>query len=109
MKQELHLKDDFGNHPADGEAAAAYRLSRIELYLGLCDQVVLDFTGIRNANSSFINALIAGVIENHGLHVLEKLVFKGCNPILRILVEGAIDLGLQKHSSRIGNSPSQTT
>ncbi len=101
MKQELSLSSDFGVHLADGAAAAAYRATRIEPYVGICDEVVLNFTGVRHANSSFINALIAGVVEQHGQDVLKVLVFKGCNPVVRVLVEGAISLGLQKIEGRI--------
>lgn len=67
----------------------------------MCEQVVLDFTRVRNANSSFINALVAGTIEQHGQSVLTKLVFKGCNAVIRVLVESAIELGLEK-AKRVG-------
>ncbi|MCC6414555.1 MAG: STAS-like domain-containing protein [Opitutaceae bacterium] len=102
MKLELTFAEEFGSHLADGGAAAAFRQTRIDPYLGLCREIVLDFTGVRHANSSFINALIAGIVEQHGSGVLKILVFKGCNPVLRVLVEGAIALGLQKSEDHIG-------
>lgn len=98
---ELHLAAEFGAHLADGEAAARFRLMRIEPYISLCKEITLDFTGVRNANSSFMNALISGVIEQHGEVILDQLIFKGCNPTLRVLAEAAIDLGLQKIQDRI--------
>jgi anti-anti-sigma regulatory factor len=101
MKQELSLSEEFGTHLADGAAAAVFRMARIEPYVGLCSEVVLDFSGVRHANSSFVNALIAGLVEQHGRDVLKILVFKGCNPVVRVLVEGAISLGLQKIEGRI--------
>jgi hypothetical protein len=101
MKHELSLAEEFGTHLADGTLAAAFRRSRIEPYVGMCEKVVLDFNGVRNANSSFINALIAGLVEQHGRDVLKVLVFKGCNPVVRVLVEGAISLGLKKTEGRI--------
>jgi anti-anti-sigma regulatory factor len=60
------------------------------------EEIVLDFSGVRNANSSFINALVTGIVEQHGQRVLDQLVFKGCNPVVRVLVESAIELGLHK-------------
>lgn len=102
MKQEISLAAEFGPRLADGSAAAAFRMSRIEPYVGICSEVVLDFSGVRHANSSFVNALIAGVVEQHGGEVLKVLVFKGCNPVVRVLVEAAIALGLQKAIGRIG-------
>ena len=62
---------------------------------------MLDFTGVRTANSSFVNALITALLEHHGEAILQMLTFKGCNPVLQVLVEGAIDLGLQKMDERI--------
>jgi len=53
---------------------------------------VLNFNGVRNANSSFVNALVAGFIEQHGTQMLDRLVFQGCNPVVRVLVESAISL-----------------
>jgi hypothetical protein len=101
MKHELSLSEDFGTHLADGSKAASYRMARIEPYVELCDQVVIDFTGVRHANSSFVNALVAGLIEQRGREVLKVLVFKGCNPVIRVLVDGAIALGLHKIDGRI--------
>ena len=96
MKHELSLAEEFGPQLADGTLAARFRQQRIEPYLEICEQVVVDFTHVRSANSSFINALIAGTIEEHGRPVLAKLVFKGCNAVIRVLVESAIELGLEK-------------
>ena len=97
----LFLATDCGSHLADGAEASAYRRERIEPCLDLCAEIVLDFTGVRVANSSFVNALVAGLVEQHGEAVLTKLTFKGCNPLLRVLVEAAIDLGLQKIDGRV--------
>lgn len=98
---ELQLAQEFGPHLADGEIAARFRLTRIEPYVAICPHITLDFTGVRNANSSFMNALVAGLVEQHGEAILDRIVFKGCNPMVRVLVEAAIDLGLQKADRRI--------
>jgi hypothetical protein len=99
MNVELPLAQDFGAHLSDGACALEYRISRIDPYLDLCDEIVVDFSGVRNANSSFVNALIAGAIEQHGQKVLDVLVFKGCSPAIRVLAEAAIALGLRKFES----------
>ncbi|WP_158305449.1 STAS-like domain-containing protein [Opitutus terrae] len=98
---ELRLAQEFGAHLADGEAAARFRLTRIEPYVAISPRITLDFTGVRSANSSFMNALVAGLVEQHGEAALARFVFKGCNPMVRVLVEAAIDLGLQKIEGRI--------
>lgn len=76
-------------------------MGRIEPYVDLCKEIVIDFAGVRTANSSFVNALVVGLVEQHGERVLNQLIFKGCNPVLRVLVEAAIDLGLQKIDGRV--------
>jgi STAS-like domain of unknown function (DUF4325) len=101
MKLELPISEDFGHHLADGSLAAEYRIRRIEPYLNLCPEIVIDFTHVRTANSSFVNALITPLIEHHGEPLLKQLVFKGCAPLVRVLVEGAIDLGLEKRARRV--------
>lgn len=101
MNHELRLKDDFGPRLSDGAEAYKYRVSKIDSYLSLCERVTLDFTGIRSANSSFINALISGLLEQHGAEARGKLVFKGCLPTIQILIQSAVELGMTKHSERV--------
>jgi hypothetical protein len=100
MKMEFKLAHEIGTHLADGAQALAFRMVRLDPYLGMNAAIVLDFTGVRHGNSSFANALLTGLIEAQGEAVLERLTFRGCNPILRVLVEGAIALGLEKHDHR---------
>ncbi len=101
MKLELKLAEEFGPRLSDGERAAEFRTGRIDPYAGICEEMVLDFTGVRNANSSFVNALVAGIIEHHGIEVLDRLVFKGCNPVIRVLVESAISLGQDNYAESL--------
>ena len=101
MNVTIAIRDEFGSHLADGAAAAFFRMGRIDPYVDISPEIILDFTGVRNANSSFINALVAGLVEQHGVKVLQKTVFKGCNPPIRVLIEAAVDLGVSKISGRV--------
>lgn len=103
MTHGIHLRDEFGPRLSDGSEAYRFRVANIDPYLNLpdCDKVVIDFTGIRNANSSFINALVSGLIEQHGAGTLGKLVFKGCLPTIQVLIQSAVDLGMLKHTERV--------
>ena len=101
MNLTIAIRDEFGSHLADGTAAAAFRMGRIDPHVDTYTEITLDFTGVRNANSSFINALVAGLVEQHGVKVLEKTVFKGCNPPIQVLVEAAVDLGASKINGRV--------
>ena len=96
-----HLAEDCGTILADGSKALAYRHRQIDPYLDLCNKVILNFSGVRSANSSFMNALISGLLEQHGEQVLEKLVFKSCKPAIAVLVESAIELGLSKSAGKV--------
>ena len=101
MRLDVPIAADLGTHLADGAAAAEYRYERIDPYVDICDEIVLDFTGVRTANSSFVNGLIVGLIKQHGAVILKRVTFKGCNPVLRVLVQGAIELGLTKIDGRV--------
>jgi len=94
------LSKVFGSSPSDGAKAYQFRVSQIDPYLSICDQIELNFTGVRSSNSSFINALICGIFEQHGASILSKLVFRGCLPTIEVLIQAAVDLGMIKHEER---------
>lgn len=100
MKLELRIAEELGSHLADGTKAVAFRMTRIEPYLGMDAEMRLDFTGVRHANSSFVNGLLTALFEEYGESLLRRVSFRGCNAIVRVLIEGAISLGLEKHESR---------
>ena len=101
MKLELPIASDLGSHLADGFAASDYRRDRIDPYVDIYNEIVFDFSGVRTANSSFVNGLIAGLVERHGPKILSRIIFKGCNPVIQVLVHAAIDLGLSKVDGRV--------
>lgn len=101
MTVELKVAEEIGTHLADGARAVAFRMVRIEPYLAMQADIVLDFTGVRHGNSSFVNGLLTGLVEEHGEALLERMTFRGCNPLLRVLVEGAVSLGIEKHDRRV--------
>jgi hypothetical protein len=70
---------EFGTFLADGEKAAAFRYARIDPFIHSHEQIILDFQGIRNINSSFANALIANLVSQSP-EVLSKLHFININP-----------------------------
>ena len=101
--QEIHLREEFGSHLSDGAEAYRFRIASIDPYLALdsCERLVLDFTGVRAANSSFANALVSGLLEEHGEAALRQLVFRGCLPAIQVLVQSAGELGLTKYGERV--------
>jgi hypothetical protein len=99
MKLELSLAQNFGTFLAEGALAAAYRLQHIEPFYHAYEEIVLDFSGVRNINSSFANALIAPLLEQHGEEALKKLRFQGCNAIVRVMIESALSLGIERSAN----------
>ena len=104
MKKAYQILAEFGTSPSDGAEAYAFRVANIDPYVSLCELIDLDFTGVRIANSSFINALISGLFEQHGAGHLSKLVFRGCLPMIQLLIQSAVDLSLMKHQERLAQS-----
>ncbi len=83
---------------SDGSRAYEYRRGRLDPYVDISETIIIDFTGVRSANSSFINALVAGAVEQHGESFLAKVKFRGCSPAIRVLIESAISIGREKHA-----------
>ena len=96
MSRELTLSTTFGTFLAEGALAAAYRMKEIEPFFHAYDEIVLDFSGVRNMNSSFANTLVAPLIEQHGSEALAKLKFRNCNPVVRVMIESALTLGIER-------------
>ncbi len=97
----IPLAERFGRLLGNGADAYAFRMAEIDPYVATSDQIIFDFNGVRAANSSFINALITGLIADHGEALVEKLVFRGCLPTVRVLVQGAVDLGITKTEEQL--------
>ncbi|HEX9938801.1 MAG TPA: DUF4325 domain-containing protein [Longimicrobium sp.] len=95
MTLTFDIGAEFGSLCADGDAAAQFREARIDPYVGITDLIVLDFAGVRNANTSFCNALIANLMVVHGQEVLQKLRFAHCRENVKVLLCAALDLGNQ--------------
>lgn len=98
MNINLSLLEEFGPFLGDGGNALKFRITRIDPFVHLAEKIVLDFKGIRMANSSFINVIFAELEINHGKAV-QKIECINCNPILQTLVESGYELGRQKAQS----------
>jgi anti-anti-sigma regulatory factor len=100
MSREFELASLFGAFPAEGEQASAFRLNELNAPFSELDEIVLDFAGVRIVNSSFANALIVPLVEQHGEEVLKKLRFRNCNPAVRVMIESALSLGIQRAAEK---------
>ena len=100
MNLQIQLCGEFGDFLADGEKAAAFRYARIDPFIHSHEQIVLDFQGIRNINSSFANALIANLVSQSP-EILPKLHFININPRVRVTIEAALALGTERLNEKI--------
>ena len=92
----LGIYDEFGSFCGNGEAALRFRRERIDPYINLAERIELDFARVRNANSSFCNALVANLIEQNSPALLPRLKFLNCSPQLQVMLRSAVDLGLSR-------------
>ena len=100
MNLHIQLSGEFGDFLADGEKAAAFRYAHIDPFIHSHEQLVLDFQCVRNMNSSFANALIANLVSQSP-EVLPKLHFININPRVRVTIESALALGMEKLNEKI--------
>jgi hypothetical protein len=92
------LQDQFGAFCANGDAAAQFRHAEIDPFVSLAQTIEFDFSGVRNINSSFCNALVANLVEQHSPEILKKVRFSHCRPHIQTMVASALNLGLQRHA-----------
>jgi len=92
---ELHLAKDFGDYLAEGSCAVEYRLRNVDPFFDVYETFVFDFEGVRGMNSSFANALIVPLFARHGVEVLKKIRFRHCAPVVKLMLESALTLGME--------------
>jgi hypothetical protein len=91
----ISIADHAGAFAEDKDAAAQIRTRSIEPALHVSKQVTLDFTGVRLTTQSFIHALISSPLRTFGESTLKLLEFKGCNKLVRGIVETVVQYSLE--------------
>lgn len=93
MNQELRIYDEFGPFCADGGRAVSFFKSSLVPLLESGQEVVVNFSGVRNLNSSFSNALLSSMILKYGPSVCNRVRFSNVRKNVQILIETSISLG----------------
>lgn len=96
----IHIKNYSGSFCGDGDKASLILNTQIDPIIDRDDEVVLDFEGVRNLNSSFTNALIANLVIRNSPDVLEKVYFKNCNKKVKTFVEMAVSIGVKRYHEK---------
>lgn len=107
MIVKLQVFDLFGAFCVDAALATQIRSERVDIFLGAADQIIFDFEGVRNMNSSFCNALIANLVTRHS-ESLTRIKFANCRSNLKVLIQSAVELGLQRVQNQEINRSSGT-
>jgi hypothetical protein len=95
MNHVIRVFDHVGSFGGRSEAAIRFRQVHIEPLLIGEGEIEIDFSEVRSTNSSFCNALVANLIELHP-EALERICFSNCRPAIRLMIESAIELGLER-------------
>ena len=103
MIVKLQVFDLFGAFCVDAALATQIRSERVDIFLDAADQIIFDFEGVRNMNSSFCNALIANLVARHP-EFLARIKFANCRSNLKVLIQSAVDLGLERVQNQATNT-----
>ena len=95
MNIRFQVFDSFGEACFNAGLASQVRTEKVDPFLEQAEQIVFDFEGVRSMNSSFCNALIANLISRHP-EALTRIKFANCRSNLKILIQAAVDLGLDR-------------
>lgn len=95
MNIRFQVFESFGEACFNAGLASQVRSEKVDPFLGHAEQVIFDFEGVRSMNSSFCNALIANFIYRHP-KMLSRIKFANCRSNLKILIQAAVDLGLDR-------------
>jgi hypothetical protein len=86
MRTEIPLMPLAGGRMLGLRDGAALVRERVQSSLDAGREVVLDFRGVE-ATQSFIDELIGVLILRFGPTVLDSVVFRGCSPTMRAILE----------------------
>ena len=92
MTFTINIFDRFGPVCVNGNVAAEFRDFVVSQLDSNFSEIVLDFSGVRNMNSSFANALLVPLFATK---LAAKLRFKNCRANVRVMIEFANSLAEQ--------------
>lgn len=90
-EQTISIFDEAGEFAENKDTARNLRLRRIIPALDIGDTVILDFKRVSSTTQSFIHALISDVIRIKGIDVLDKMLFKNCNEVVKAVIEIVVE------------------
>ena len=91
MNKVIKIIDVAGSFAENKDVARHLRVEDMNPALEGGVEVCLDFDGVNGATQSFVHALLSELMRQHGAGVLERIVFKNCNPPTRQVIQIVTD------------------
>src|SRR3989338_133319 len=101
-EQTISIYDEAGQFAENKDTARRLRLNKILPALNDGNTVVLDFKRVSSTTQSFIHALISDVIRTKGVDVLDKMLFKNCNEVVKAVIEIVVEY-MQEPPAHVSN------
>ena len=87
----IRVYDAAGDFAENKDIAKDLRMGQLMPAIKVGDEVTIDFNHVSLATQSFVHALMSDALRQHGAGVLDRVVFKGCNEAIKVLVETVCD------------------
>ena len=81
------MKERINDYGENKDIAKEIRQNIILPALKRSEEITIDFDGITGVTQSFIHALLADPIRQYSNEVFDKITFKNCNDMVRVIVE----------------------
>ncbi len=83
----IKMNEKVNGYGENKDIAKSIRKTIILPALERSEDIVIDFEGITGVTQSFIHALLADPIRKYPDEIFDKIVFKNCNDMVRVIVE----------------------
>jgi len=103
MKRIIRMSDQFGTFCASGKQALDFLRETVMPILSEGNEVIFDFQNIRQANSSFANALFANLVVRYGQDIVGKIKIRHCPPYVQTLISAGLEMGIKQSLQRINS------
>jgi len=87
----IKMIEAVGTFAENKDVARDIRRQQILPALEQKKTVTLDFAGVESATQSFVHALISEVIRQYRIDVLDQMIFKSCNDVVKNIVSIVTD------------------
>ena len=96
----ITLFNRTGPYAENKDVARDIRVAELMPELEKNESIVIDFHGIQTATQSFVHALLSEAIRRFGVVVIDKIIFKDCDPSVQQIITIVTDY-MQRGSDEI--------